>query len=112
MSFLFGKKQSTTALAELIEDGRAKANDEMKKLKYNNYEGAEPMIPIMVRVLPPNDAAFEAQMKAGLTKTYLLQPGVRVQVKYDPNHPKEVTLDDDIQAILARNPQLIKKPDV
>ncbi len=41
--------------------------------------------------------------------TFLLLEGVRVQVKYDPNHKGEVTIDDSHQTILARNPQLIKK---
>jgi hypothetical protein len=109
MSFLFGNKQSAVAMAEVIEDGREKSNQEMKKAKYNNYEGAEPMIQIAVHVLPQSGPPFDALMKTGLTKTYLLKPGVRVQVKYDPKHPDQVTLDDDNQAILARNPQLIKK---
>ena len=40
---------------------------------------------------------------------YLLVPGVVVQVKYDPEKHHQVRIDDDIQAVLARNPQLIKK---
>ncbi len=32
-----------------------------------------------------------------------------VQALYDPDHKDEVTIDDRHQAILARNPQLIKK---
>jgi hypothetical protein len=47
-------------------------------------------------------------MKAGISKSILLLPGVRVQVKYDEKKTS-VVLDDDHQAILARNPQLIKK---
>ena len=109
MNFLFGKKPTVTALAEVIEDGRAKSSEEMKKVKYNNYEGAEPILQIAVHVLPESEAPFDALMKAGFTKTYLLKPGVRVQVQYDPKHKEHVTLDDDNQAILARNPQVIKK---
>ena len=109
MNFLFGSKQSASALAEVIEDGRARMNEEMKKAKYNEYEGAEPVIKIAVRVQPQNDPSFEAVMKASLTKTYLLKQGVWVQVKYDPKHKDQVSLDDDNQAILDRNPQLIKK---
>jgi hypothetical protein len=109
MSFLFGKKQTVQAFAEVLEDGRALANQEMKKAKYNEYQGAEPMLEIAVRVQPENEPAFEAKMKAGLTKTYLLKPGVRVQVKYEPTKKGHVVLDDDNQAILDRNPQLIKK---
>jgi hypothetical protein len=33
---------------------------------------------------------------------------VRVRVKYEPDKKKQVILDEDTQAILERNPQLIK----
>lgn len=42
MNFLFGKKQTATAMAEVIEDGQVKSNEEMKKAKYNHYDGAQP----------------------------------------------------------------------
>ncbi len=109
MNFLFSKKQSVKAFAEVLEDGRAVLNREMQKPKYNEYKGAEPMLKIAVRVQPENEPPFEAKMKVSLTKSYLLIAGVRVQVAYDPKKKQDVTLDDDDQAILARNPQLIKK---
>jgi hypothetical protein len=84
MSFLFGKKQSGQALAEVLEDGREIMNTEMKKPKYNNYSGREVFIVVPVRVLPVNETPYEAKMKVGLLKAYLLKPGVRVLVKYDP----------------------------
>jgi hypothetical protein len=64
---------------------------------------------ILVRVQPENETPFEAKMKAALTMTYLLMPGVRVQVKYRLRDRRQVTLDDESRAILERNPQLIKK---
>jgi len=109
MKSLFGKNQSTHALAEVLEDGRAIMNREMQKPKYREYAGKEPMLEISVRVQPENEPPFEAKMKAGLTKSYLLIAGVRVQVTYDPNKKETVTMDDTNPAILARNPQLIKK---
>ena len=109
MSFLFGKKPTAQALAEVLADGRAIMNQEMSKAEYNEYSGAEPMLEIAVRVLPENEPAFEAKMRAGLAHSYLLKPGVRVRVKYEPGKNQHVTLDDDNQAILERNPQLIKK---
>ena len=109
MNFLFGKKQTKEALAEVLEDGRELGNQEMKKPKYNNYQGAEPVIEIAVRVQPEAESPFEAKMKAGLARTYLLKLGVRVLVSYDPAKLQQVTLADDAAAILARNPQLIKK---
>ena len=68
MNFLFGKKQSAQAVAELIEDGRELMNKEMKKPKYNNYAGREVFIDIAVRVQPENEAPFEAKMKVSLLK--------------------------------------------
>ena len=109
MSFLFAKKPMTQALAELLEDGRAAMNQELGKAKYNEYRGAEPMVEVRVRVQPATEPPFEARMKAGISKAFLLKSGVRVQVKYEPAKKQQVTLDDDAPAILARNPQLTVK---
>jgi hypothetical protein len=108
MGFLFRKKKRAQALAELLENGREKANAEMSKSKYNDYSGKEPHIRIRVRVQPENDAPFEAEMRAGLTQSFLLLPGVRVMVDYDPRKLKDVSLIEQAQAILDRNPQLRK----
>ncbi len=107
---LFGKKQLEQALAEVLEDGRTKMNETLAKPKYRNYEGAEPMLEVAVRIEPTTEPAFEATLKVGVSHAYLLKTGVRVQVKYDPNKKQQVAFDDDTQAILARNPQLIKQP--
>jgi len=109
MSFLFGKKQTVQAFAVTLEDGREIANREITKLKYRREYQNEPMFDILVRVEPPNEPPFEAKMKAGISKTFLLVTGVRIQVQYDPTNQRKVTIDDDLQAILARNPQLSKK---
>ncbi len=109
MSPLFGKKQTVQALAEVAEDGRAVMNKEMQKAKYNEYRGAEPMLQVAVHVMPEGQPPFDARMKVGLFHSYLLKLGVRVRVKYDPAKTAQVELDDDNQAILDRNPQLIKK---
>ncbi|HLO28512.1 MAG TPA: hypothetical protein VK249_05225 [Anaerolineales bacterium] len=106
MSFLFGKKQSIQSLAEVLEDGREIMNAEMKKPKYNNYSGPEVFIHVAVRVQPNNEAPYEAKMKVSLLQAYLLKPGVRVRVKYDPAKKEQVTMDDEAAAILERNPQL------
>jgi hypothetical protein len=109
MNFFFKNKQTAQAFAEVLEDGRAITAQEMKKIKYQRQYQNEPVIEIGVRVQPDNEPPFEAKMKAGLTKTHLLMPGVRVKVKYDPSQKQQVTLDDDNQEILKRNPQMIKK---
>jgi hypothetical protein len=41
---------------------------------------------------------------------YLLNPVLRVRVKYEPAKKQSVRLDDDTHAILGRNPQPIQKP--
>jgi N-methylhydantoinase B/oxoprolinase/acetone carboxylase alpha subunit len=109
MNLFFGKKQTVQAFAEVLEDGRAITNQEMKKLKYRREYQNEPMMEIAVRVQPENEPPFEVKMKAGISKTYLLMPGVRVQVQYDPAKKQQVVLDDQTQEILKRNPQLTIK---
>jgi hypothetical protein len=64
------------------------------------------MIEVLVRVEPTTELAFEAKLKVGLTHSYLLKAGVKVQVIYDPAKRQQVEFDDDNQAVLARNPQL------
>jgi hypothetical protein len=108
MSPLFGKKQFVYAIAETIEDGTTLMNLELKKIKYREYRGAEPMLEVLVRVMPETEPSFETKMKTGLSKVFLLKPGVRVRVKYEPNKTPRVFLEDEIQAILERNPQIIK----
>jgi len=109
MGFLFGKKETVQAKAEVLEDGREITNREMSRLKYNEYHGKEPMLEIGVRIEPDCQVPYEAKMKAGLSLTFLLVPGVWVQVKYEAGKKERVELDDTAQAILDRNPQLAKK---
>jgi hypothetical protein len=108
MSFLFGKKQSVQAVAEVLENGREIMNAEMKKPKYNNYSGREVFIEVAVRVQPDHEAPYDARMKVSLLNAYLLKPGVRVRVNYDPAKKEQVTMDDEANQILERNPQLKK----
>ena len=79
-----------------------------EKPKYNNYAGREVFIDVAVRVEPANEAPYEARMKVSLLKAYLLKPGVRVLVKYDPAKKEQVVMDDEAAQILERNPQLKK----
>ncbi|NJN79723.1 MAG: hypothetical protein HC797_04195 [Anaerolineales bacterium] len=109
MNFLFGKKEQKQAMAEILEDGREVMNREMAKAKYNDYQGAEPMLEVKVRVQPSDNPPFEAVMKVGLTNSFLLKQGVIVQVKYQPKKNQQVIFDDEHQKILDRNPSLIKK---
>ena len=107
MKFFFEKKQTVQSFAEVLEDGRAITNREIIKLKYRRDYQNEPMMEIAVLVQPENEPPFEVKMKAGISKTHLLMPGVRVRVKYDPSKKQQVTLDDETQEILKRNPSLV-----
>ena len=109
MGFLFGKKKMVQSLAEVLENGRDKMNQEMSKTKYNSYSGAEPTVNVAVRIHPEGEAPFETSMKAPLTKSFLLLPGVKVTVEYQSGKAKEVTLIDQPQEILDRNAAILKK---
>lgn len=109
MNFLFGKREEKQAMAEILEDGREVMNREMAKAKYNEYQGAEPMLGVKVRVQPNDNPPFEALMKVGMTKSLLLLQGVLVKVKYQEGKNPKVELDDDNQSILERNASLLKK---
>jgi hypothetical protein len=63
---------------------------------------------VAVRIQPENEMPYETKMKVSLLKAYLLKPGVRVLVKYDPAKKDQVSMDDEAPAILERNPQLKK----
>lgn len=108
MNFLFGSKKNTRSIAKVLEDGRAIAAAEMDRPKYRDYAGREPLIQVRVRVEPESGSPFETVMKAGLTLSYLLLPGVNVQVTFNASKNSDVVLDDTQEAILARNPQLLR----
>jgi hypothetical protein len=110
MKSLFGNKQTSQALAEVLEDGGPIFMAEMQKPNRGGYREYHqvPMLEIAARVLPENESPFETKMKVPLGVMNILKPGLRVQVKYDPARKQEVTLVDDVPAILKRNPQLRK----
>lgn len=109
MQFLFGKKEEAQAMAEVLEDGLAVMNQEMQKAKYNSYKGAEPMLSVRVRVQPTDEAPFESVLLVGMTNSFLLKPGVRVQVKYQKGKTDQVAFDDEMQNVLNRNAAILKK---
>ncbi len=107
MKYLFGKK-TQPALATMLENGREIGEREFQKMSPRRVYHGEPTVEIAVRVEPPDEPSFEAKMRTGVSLTFLLLKGVRVQVRYNPNHKSQVTIDDNHQAILARNPQLVR----
>ena len=106
MSLLFWKKITLRAMAVTLANGREIADIAMRGILYRNRSMKEPKFDVAVRVLPQNEPAYDAVMRAPLGKCFLLLPGVTVQVRYDPRRPRIVDLDDEVQAILERNPQL------
>ena len=109
MAPLFGRREAKHAFAEVLEDAEEISRNAMSSPKYNRYRGAEPMFDVAVRVEPDDGPPYQATMEAGLSVTFLLKPGVRVAVGYDPSKPQHVTLEDGVQAVLDRNPQLKKQ---
>ena len=110
MCALFGKRQEVQAFAVTLENGREVADREMAKLSNyrdaRSYYGKHITREVKVRVGPPGEPAFEAAMETPNSKAYVLSPGVRVEIKYDPKDTKTVIFDDEPQAIQKRNPQL------
>ena len=81
-----------------------------KRFQVREKWTAVPVFQIAVHVTPDGGPPFDARMETPLTVVDLIKPGVRVQVKYDPKHPEQVSLVDDVSAFLARNPELAAKP--
>lgn len=104
----FKKRPTLRSLAEVRENGREAGQREMTRPKYRDYQGAEPMVDVAVRVEPQGAAPYDAVMKAGFLKTYLLLPGVRVYVTHTEGATK-VTLDDTDADITERNAAILKR---
>jgi hypothetical protein len=65
------------------------------------------MVDVSVRVEPEGSPAFQAVMKAGILRTFVLLPGVRVHVKHKGT--SDVVLDDDDASIPERNAAILKR---
>ena len=113
MSKLFGKKDKVQAAAEVLEDGEVLTNQEFSRMKYqgdtHDRHFKPPTIGVAVRVQPVDRPPFDAKMETGAETGILLKPGVSVQVEFDAADNDDVRLIDDLPAILARNPQLMKQ---
>jgi len=108
MSFLFGKKQkqTVTAMAEVMENGASKVKEWLTNNMDKIGKVEMPMFKILVHVTPEGGSPFDAQMETGRPAIDLMRPGVHVWVNYDPNQKEQVSLVDDVNDILTRNPQL------
>ena len=120
MNFLFGKKKTVTSLAEVLENGTPKMlawsqlqrEQAGKPFQQRESYTKVPTFQILARVLPVDGVPFDAQMETSLIEVNHMKPGVRVLVEYDPNKLEHVKLVDNLQTILANNPQLVEKKPV
>jgi len=67
------------------------------------YQGRDAWIDVAARVEPTGDAPFEAAMKCRLSQALfgMLAAGMKVNVRYDPQHKERVLLVDDVDTLLS-----------
>lgn len=68
------------------------------------YEGADVWVTLAARVEPLGTAPFEARMTLRLSQATfgMLEVGSNVHVRYDPQDPTRVVLDESVEQLLAR----------
>jgi hypothetical protein len=66
------------------------------------YKGRDMWLEVVARVEPVDEAPFEAKMKCQLSQIAfgMLEAGMMVNAKCDPNHKDRVVLVDDQQTLL------------
>jgi hypothetical protein len=66
------------------------------------YEGRDGWIDVQAQVQPAGDVPFEARMKCRLSQAVfgMLEIGMTVNVRYDPENKSRVLLVDDVNALL------------
>jgi hypothetical protein len=67
------------------------------------YQGRDGWIDVLAQIHPSVEAEFEAKMKCRLSQALggMLEPGMKVNVKYDPKDKKRVLLVDDVNKLLS-----------
>jgi hypothetical protein len=67
------------------------------------YQGRDGWIDVRVRIEEAVGAPFEAKMQCRLMTALggMLEPGMRVNTKYDPRHKDRVLLADDVNSLLS-----------
>lgn len=99
------RQNGLPAMAEPLVEAQPLADAKMKGI--SNYSGPEIFLELPARVFPEDGSPpFEATMYASLFFAHFLRPGVRVTVKMNPQSRSHVALDDSMQEIVQRNPQL------
>lgn len=99
------RQNGLPAMAEPLVEAQPLADAKMKGI--GSYSGPEIFLELPVRVFPEDGTLpFEATMYASLFLAHFLRPGVRVAVKMNPQSRTHIALDDSMQEIVQRNPQL------
>ena len=74
--------------------------DNMNGVK--GYEGRDMWLEVVARIEPVDELPLEAKMKCQLSQIVfgMLEAGMTVNAKYDPNHKERVVLVDDQKTLL------------
>ncbi len=69
----------------------------------SGYQGRDGWIEVEVDVHPTDEASFKEKMKTRLSTALggMLEPGMRVNVRYDPKDRRRVLLADDVNQLLS-----------
>lgn len=90
------EKNGTPAKAVILSDPKAMFKN------VGGYEGEDKWVDVQARVEPANEPAYEVALKCKLSQAIfgMLEPGIRVNVKYDPKDKQRVLLVDDVNTLL------------
>jgi hypothetical protein len=64
------------------------------------YQGKDGWIDFQAELLTEDGEQFQAKAKCRLSQSFGMEPGMKVNVRYDPNDRKHVVLVDDVQTLL------------
>jgi hypothetical protein len=92
------RKEGEPASAVVL--AQAQAVTDLSKL--GDYSGRDGWVDVPVRVEPYAGPPYEAQMQCKLSQALggMLESGMKVNIKYERDHPDRVLLVDDLTTIL------------
>ena len=98
------RQNGLPGVAEPLVEAQPLANAKMQGV--GNYSGPEIFLDVPARVWGPEGISYETTLQASLLFAHFLRPGVKVTVKISPQDKNIVVLDDTMNDIVQRNPQL------
>ena len=99
------RQNGLSGLAEPLVEAKPLADAKMQGV--GNYSGPEIFLDVPARVWGPDGGVpYETTIQASLFFAHFLRPGVKVTVKISPQDKNIVVLDDTMNDIVQRNPQL------